>query len=98
MSMASVALWATRTFKVDAVIPSTPSALHDRQAAVDHQRRAGDERGLVAGEPEDRPGDLFGRGPAPEQRAVAAFGLQRLDALAGGRSPRDVEVGQRRAG
>src|SRR5579885_1544261 len=48
------------------------AVLEDGQPAVDGERGAGDERGFVRREPEDRPGDLRGLGPAPEQRVVAA--------------------------
>src|SRR5260370_1219209 len=71
---------------------------HDGKAAIDGERRPGDERGFVAGEPQNRPSNLLRRRPAPEQRCRLARGLQRLDARAGALGFRDMEVGQLRAG
>src|SRR5204862_4825264 len=45
----------------------TPSAL---EAAVDAQRRGRDEGAVVAGQEEDRAGDLLGRGVARERDAL----------------------------
>src|SRR5262249_15950199 len=47
---------------------SKPPKLQDRQPAVDREHSACHEACFLGGEPEDRPGDLLGRGPAPEQR------------------------------
>src|SRR5207247_3036251 len=71
---------------------------HNRKAAIDGERRPGDERGFVTGKPENRPGNLLRPRPATEQRRGLALGLERLDVLAGGLGFRDMEVGQRRAG
>src|SRR4029077_11902818 len=70
---------------------------HNGKTAIDGERRSGDERGLVAGKPENRPSNILWRRPRAEQRCRLALGLERLDALARGLGFRDMEVGQRRA-
>src|SRR5262245_31719942 len=76
----------------------TSALSHNRKAAIDGERRPGDERGFVAGEPENRPSDLLRHRPASEQRRGLALALERVDALAGGPGFRDMEVGQRGPG
>src|SRR5262249_24205432 len=76
----------------------TTELSHNRKAAIDGQRRAGKDRGVVAGEPENRPSNLLRRRPAAEERCGLALGLERLDSFAGGLALGDMKVGQRRAG
>ena len=49
--------------------------LHHHQAAVDGEDLAGDERGLVAGEEDDRSRDLLGLAESPERRRRASCSL-----------------------
>src|SRR5205085_53819 len=89
---------SARTARVRSLAFSMTMALFDMEAAVDHQRRAGDEGGFIRGEPEDGIRDLDRVGPATEKRGVLPLCLQFLDALAGGHRAVHVEVGERGAG
>src|SRR5262245_44601264 len=71
---------------------------HNGKPAIDGERRPGDERGFVAGKPENRPGNLLRRRPAAEERGGLALDFEHLDVLAGGLGLGDMKVGQRRAG
>src|SRR5262249_56201241 len=66
---------------------------HNREAAIDGERRAGNERSFVAGKPENRPGDLLRPRPTAEQRRGLPLGLERLDVLAGGLGLPAMEIG-----
>src|SRR5438132_7210323 len=63
----------------------TGTLLVRRDASVDEQQLAGDERGGRRGEEDDRGGDVLGRAEAPQGRAgdlVVAVARQRAHALA----------------
>ena len=79
------------------LIPCGLDALNDRKAAIDHQRGASDEGSLVAGEPDDWPGDLLGCRPARQKRRGLSLGLELFDAFAGSLCALGMEIGQRRA-
>src|ERR1700680_958098 len=77
--------------------PGWPARLKEGQPAIDHQRAAGDERALVACEPQYRPCNLLRRCPATQKRDAGTLGLERFHILARRLRSPDMELGQRRS-